>query len=199
MYNLIEYSSNYSETKGSLQFYSKDEATNFNADIANTNNFKSFKYKARFLGSTEADEAIGILKNATIDVPLKYLSNFWISFEIPLINCNIKLNLKWTKYCALSAAAADNENVNSSNIIFNIKETKLYLPVVNFISKRQSKTIKTSYYNRYKTKYENKNVTKDIFTNQILLESIDCLFQFIQLKMPMLKDLKLEDIIYQKA
>ena len=44
MYNLIEYSSNYSETTGSLWFYSKDEATNFNADIAN-NNFKSFEYK----------------------------------------------------------------------------------------------------------------------------------------------------------
>ena len=43
MYNLIEYSSNYSETTGSLWFYFKDEATNFNADITNTNNFKSFK------------------------------------------------------------------------------------------------------------------------------------------------------------
>ena len=42
MYNLIEYSSNYSETTGSLWFYSKDEATHFNSDIANTNNLKSF-------------------------------------------------------------------------------------------------------------------------------------------------------------
>ena len=41
-YNLIEYSSNYSETKGSLWFHSKDKTTNFNADIANTNNFKFF-------------------------------------------------------------------------------------------------------------------------------------------------------------
>ena len=38
MYNLIKYSSNYSETKGSLSCYSKDEASDFNADIANTNN-----------------------------------------------------------------------------------------------------------------------------------------------------------------
>ena len=44
VYNLIEYSSNYSETTGSLWFYSKDEATNFNADITNTDNFKSFRY-----------------------------------------------------------------------------------------------------------------------------------------------------------
>ena len=47
MYNLIKFSSNYSETRGSLWFYSKDEATNFNADIANTNDFKSFMYKAK--------------------------------------------------------------------------------------------------------------------------------------------------------
>ena len=42
MYNLIEYSSNYSKTTGSLWFYSKNGATNFNADIANTDNIKSF-------------------------------------------------------------------------------------------------------------------------------------------------------------
>ena len=43
--NLIEYSSSYSKTTGCLWFYLKDEATNFNADIANDNNFKSFKDK----------------------------------------------------------------------------------------------------------------------------------------------------------
>ena len=42
MYNLIEYSSNYSKTTESLWFYSKNESTDFNADIANTDNFKSF-------------------------------------------------------------------------------------------------------------------------------------------------------------
>ena len=49
MYNLIEYSSNYSETTGSLWFYSKDEVTNYNADIANNSEFKSFEYKAKLL------------------------------------------------------------------------------------------------------------------------------------------------------
>ena len=47
MYNLIEYSSDYSETTGSLWFYSKDEPPNFNNNIANTDNFNSFKYKAK--------------------------------------------------------------------------------------------------------------------------------------------------------
>ena len=45
MYNLIEYSSNYSETVGSLWFYIKDGGTNFDANIAYNNDFKSFKYK----------------------------------------------------------------------------------------------------------------------------------------------------------
>ena len=52
MYNLIEYSSNYSDTKGSLWFYFKNEESNFDADIANSNNFKSFKNKAKLLEST---------------------------------------------------------------------------------------------------------------------------------------------------
>ena len=48
MYNLIEYSSNYSERARSLWFYSKDEETNFDADIANTDEFKSFKYNVNY-------------------------------------------------------------------------------------------------------------------------------------------------------
>ena len=70
MYNLIEYSWNYSETTGSLWFYSKDEATNFNADIENLDDFKSFKYKAKLTGNTVAKRANWILKNATIAVPV---------------------------------------------------------------------------------------------------------------------------------
>ena len=49
MYNLIEYSSNYSETTGSIWFYSKDEATDFNINLENTDDFKSFNYKAKLL------------------------------------------------------------------------------------------------------------------------------------------------------
>ena len=84
MYNLLEYSLNYSDTTGSLQFYSNDETTNFKVDIAynkNDNNFKSLNYKAKLLPNTVAQLApnnnIGILKDGTIVVPLKYLGNFW--------------------------------------------------------------------------------------------------------------------------
>ena len=54
MYNLIQYSSSYPETRGSLSFYSKDEAPDFNSDIANTDNFRSFKCKAKLLENASA-------------------------------------------------------------------------------------------------------------------------------------------------
>ena len=97
MYNLLEYSSSYSEITGSLRFYSKDKATNFDVAIASINNFKPFKYKAKLLGNTVAqpnpNKTTGILKNSIIAVPLKYLSNFWRSLEMPLSNCKVELKL----------------------------------------------------------------------------------------------------------
>ena len=114
---LIEYSSNYSETTGSLWFYSKGEATNFNADVVDNNNFKSFTYKAKLLETTVAqvasNEANEIPKNATIAFPLKYLSSFWRSLKIPSINYKVEIKPKWTKYCVLSAIGNDNYNDNN--------------------------------------------------------------------------------------
>ena len=88
MYNLLEYSSNYSDTTGSLWFYYKDEATNFDADNTGANNFKTFNnYMANLLGNTEADGNNETWKSLIIAVPLNILSNFWRSFEMALINC----------------------------------------------------------------------------------------------------------------
>ena len=111
MYNLIKCSSNCSETTWNLWFYFKDEANNFHANIAN-NNFKSFEYKAKLLGNTEADGANEILRISAIAVLLKYLSNFWTSLKMPLINCKMELKLKHTKYCVLSATGANNTDAN---------------------------------------------------------------------------------------
>ena len=54
MYNLIEYSSIILKHQEVYGFILKNEVTNFNKEIVNTNNFKSFKYKAKLLGNTEA-------------------------------------------------------------------------------------------------------------------------------------------------
>ena len=58
---MVEYSSNYPDTIRSLWFHSKDEATDFNADIVNTDNFKSFKYQDKSLGDNVADRSNRIL------------------------------------------------------------------------------------------------------------------------------------------
>ena len=81
-------------------------------------------------------------------MPLKFLSNLWISLEMSLINCKVELNLEWSKYCVLSEAGNDNEN-----IIFTINVIKLYVPVVTLsardnkkLSKRLSKSFERSVY-----------------------------------------------------
>ena len=81
MYDLLKYSSNYSDITGSLWFYYKDEATIFNNDIVNTDAFKFFKYMTKLLGNTEVDGVNRILRNTTITVPLKHLSNLWSHLE----------------------------------------------------------------------------------------------------------------------
>ena len=94
-----------------------------------------------------------------------YLSNFWQSLEIPLINCKVELRLRWTKDCVLSVVANDNDDANPNDVIFTIKNTKLYVPVVTLsakdiqkLSKLLSKRFERSvYWNKYKAKNENKD------------------------------------------
>ena len=175
MYNLIKYSSNYFNTTGSSWFCSKDEATNFHADSAysNNNNFKSFDYKANLLPNTVSQPAPnqvnGILKNATIPVPFKYLSNFCRSLETTLIICKIQLKLEWKKYCVLAVAVNDNTDANPDNIIFTVKDTKLHVAVLILSAKDNQKLLKlhtkrfekSVYWDEYKTKSENKNTTNE--------------------------------------
>ena len=63
---------------------------------------------------------------------------------MPLINCNVELKLKWSNYCILSAAGNDNANGNDGNIIFTIKDTKLYIPVVTLSARDNQKLTKLS-------------------------------------------------------
>ena len=88
MYNLIDYSDNYSKTFGSLWQYYKDEPNDKLADS------ELFKSNLKITGKTLADRNT---KNVEIIVPLKYLSNFWRTLEMPLINCEINLILTWSR------------------------------------------------------------------------------------------------------
>ena len=93
----------------------------------------SFKYKASLLGkATDADDNDRSLKNTKIVVPLKHLSNFFRSLEMPLSNCKIHLELNWNNNCVMSGADtyAGGDNVNNRETTFQITSTKLYVPIV---------------------------------------------------------------------
>ena len=120
MYNLIEYSDNYSNTSRRLWDFKRDEVAN-NSNVTNDGVTLSFKYKAGFIADTEANRT----KNGVqIAVPLKYLNNFWRSLEMPLINCKVELSLKRIENCVLTTAA------DANNGTFQITDTKLYVPVI---------------------------------------------------------------------
>ena len=131
MCNLIEYSDNYQDSSATLYQYKRDEPPEANA-IANLTVYTSstFKYKINLLGNPAIDGGIA-KRNVKIVVPLKYLSNFFRSLEMPLINCKIKLNLTCKKECVLSTDADDAANPDN-NAVFIIKDTQLYVLVVTF-------------------------------------------------------------------
>ena len=101
----------------------RDEIVN-NADATNDDNAPSFKYKASIIGNTETN---GTKNGVKIAVPLKYLSIFWRSLEIPLINCKVELSLKWIENCVLTSAAigADANATGADSAIFKITDAKL--------------------------------------------------------------------------
>ena len=113
MYNLIEYSDNYAKTTGSLWQYFRDEPDN------NIEDSESFKSKIKITGKTPDNHNE---KHVEIMVPLKYLSNFWRTLEMPLINCEVNLILTWSSTCVI----IDSNGAGT----FEITDTKLYVPVV---------------------------------------------------------------------
>ena len=134
MYNLIEYSDNYAKTTGSLWQYCKDiPARNNNNEITEftgCNTTDSFNFKAKITGRTGDDGT----RNVEIMVPLKCLSNFWRTLEMPLINCEVNLILTWSSTCVLIAT-----NIPNQNATFAITDTKLYVPVVALSTQENTK------------------------------------------------------------
>ena len=153
MYNLLEYSKNYSKTSGSLWNYYRDKLTDEtndnNGPTKNVINSRSFKCKTSITGNTYNVTAgtRGYNRNkegtreVEIAVPLKYLSNFWRALDMPISSCEVSLTLSWSANCLITslekrlvtAAQGDNTEVRDNsptNATFKIKYTKLYVPVV---------------------------------------------------------------------
>ena len=167
MYNLIEYSDNYQDSSATLYQYKRDEPPEADpvAELTAINS-DSLKYKIKLFGNvTEvAGDAAGVRKlNVKVVVPLKCLSNFFRSLEMPLINCKFKLNLTWKKECVLSTGESD--------AVFIINDTKLYVPGVtlskednkDFIEQQNKGFQRSIYWNEYKTKEINENAYANVF------------------------------------
>ena len=163
MYNLIEYSDNYQNSSATLYQYKRDEPPEVNAiNDLTTDTSSSFKYKVDLLGNPVLDGAIA-KRSVKLVVPLKYLSNFVRSLEMPLINCKIKLNLTWKKERVLSTDAGD--------AVFIINDTKMYVPVVtmskednkDFIEQQNKGFQRSIYWNEYKTKKITENADANVF------------------------------------
>ena len=121
---MIECSDNYSKTSGILWQYYKDDPND------NIVQCESFKSKIKITGKTPAGSNT---KNVEIIVPLKYLSNFWRTLEMPLINCEVNLNLIWSKDCVITNSTGAGK--------FKITETKLYVPVVTLSTQDNAKLL----------------------------------------------------------
>ena len=169
MYNLLEYSKNYRKTIGSLYNYYRDQLSD-DADDDNFRNIKvlnsnTFKYKNKIIGSTydvdaripnpddagQIDNPIyNVNKNGKQEVelaiPLKYLGNFWRALNIPLISCEVSLELKWDKNCIITSLEQrdigggyrDNAPVGAT---LSITDCKLYVPAVTLSKDDETKLL----------------------------------------------------------
>ena len=193
MYNLLEYSKNYRRTIGSLYNYYRDELTNDDNDnnFANRNvvNSEAFKYKNKITGNTYNVDAgaqgYDVNKNGTqkieLVIPLKYLGNFWRALNIPLISCEVFLELKWNKNCVITSleqrqvdagppVVRDNAPTGAT---LSITDCKLYVPVVT-LSKDDEIKLLTNLKSGFKreiiwNKYRSQMTTEAINNNLKIL------------------------------
>ena len=137
MYNVIEYSDNNSKTPGSLWQYCKDIPALNNAcnivDFTSTNTTDSFKFKIKIIGQTNNN---GEINGVEIIVPLKCLSNFWRTLEMPLINCEIELILNWSRNAVIIST-----NINNQVPTYTITDTNLYVHVVTLSTQDIAKSL----------------------------------------------------------
>ena len=146
MYNLLEYSKNYRKTIGSLYNSYRDELGGNTNNNDNTVNSDTFRYKNKITGNTynvaAGAEGYTADKNGTNDIklaiPLKYLGNFWRALNIPLISCEVSVELKWNKNCVITSLERRRVDAGPPIVRDNaptgatltVDKCKLYVPVV---------------------------------------------------------------------
>ena len=125
IYNLIEYSDNYSDTSGSLWDFKRDQPPANNVEFENNNHkSKSFEYEAALVGkASNAAGGNGFVKSTKIVVPLI----FGRSLEMPLINRKIHREFSWIEDRILSSA--------DDSAKFKITDAKLHVPTVALSTK----------------------------------------------------------------
>ena len=158
MYNLLEYSKNYRKTIGSLYNYYRDELSD-DADDNNFDNIKvvnsnKFKYKNKIIGNTynvnAGADGYDVNKNGTqeveLTIPLKYLGNFWRALNIPLISCEVSLELKWDKNCVITSleqrdTGGGNRDNAPTSATLSITDCKLYVRAVTLSKDDETKLL----------------------------------------------------------
>ena len=166
MYNLLEYSKNYRKTIGSLYNYYRDELGGNANNNDNTVNSNTFRYKNETTGNTynvaAGTEDYVVNKNGTqnieLAVPLKYLGNFWRALNMPLISCEVSLELKWNKNYVITSLERRQVDAGPPIIRDNaptgatlaINDCKLYIPVVT-LSKDDEMKLLTNLKSRFKS------------------------------------------------
>ena len=131
MYNLLEYSKNYRKV-----------------------NSNTFKYKNKIIGNTynvnAGADGYDVNKNGTQEVelaiPLKYLGNFWRALNIPLISCEVSLELKWDKSCVITSLeerdiGGGNRHNDPTGATLSIIDCKLYVPAVTLSKDHEIKLL----------------------------------------------------------
>ena len=187
MYNLLEYSKNYRKTIGSLYNNYRDELSD-DADDNNFDNIKvvnsnTFKYKNKITGNTYNVDAgvdgYDVNKNGKqekeLAIPLKYLGNFWRALNIPLISCEVSLELKWNKNCVITSleerqvdAGLPVERDNSpTGATLAINDCKLYMPVVT-LSKEDEIKLLTNLKSGFK-----REIIRNKYRSQMTTEAIN--------------------------
>ena len=160
-------------TSGSLWNYYRDEIDDVDD---NASDGKSFEYKTKIVGNTPGrpgNEGDAIQQpvptlNIEITIPLKYLSNFCRSLGLPLINCEIELDLSWAKDCVLIE-----QNNSITGVSFAITSTKLYVPAVTLSINDNIKFLETMKQGFKRTISWNKYRSE--ITTQPKNNNLDCL------------------------